>query len=484
VEVIVSGIEARPTSGKLENTGKDLRERHFLTGQPVGSGRRALDTVHLGYYIVSDSVSIEATSDDNLVKITAHGAKKGDLCRIISSTNNIQEFEIAIDEIVDANSFRLGAVLSASLEAGDTVTILRAISPKFSDTGAQYVLGDPAPIAFRKDGALQEVVLDTATPSNNEPLPVKLMGINGTINLTANDLDISSDHAEDSIAIGDGTTIAAVKPITQELKVNDADTNAKLVDTNDYLNTIAGNTTDASSFLSGIQNIVSLEATQLLIHDLINDLKTLQTTQNTHTDGIEGKLDSLIAKDYATQTTLAALKTVIDLHAKLSDTQPVSAASLPLPTGAATSAKQDTVITSLGNIDTDLGAPADTAVTSPAASGSVIALLKGLLTLIASTNTKLDTLDTNSSPDLNSTANMTSTGSTTVTPPASARGMIIQNSTESATAIRIAGSAQTPSASVGFFLGPGQSTSYMPAGPFKYFAVDGVAPDACVLWFV
>lgn len=89
---------------------------------------------------------------------------------------------------------------------------------------------------------------------------------------------------------------------------------------------------------------------------------------------------------------------------------PVSAAALPLPTGASTatlqtsgntslssidsklsgtiavsvsggstSAKQDTGNTSLANIDIDLGAAADSYVTDPTASGSIIALLKGLL---------------------------------------------------------------------------------------------------------
>lgn len=38
-------------------------------------------------------------------------------------------------------------------------------------------------------------------------------------------------------------------------------------------------------------------------------------------------------------------------------TQPVSAASLPLPSGASTSAKQDTIITDLGAINTTLGSP-------------------------------------------------------------------------------------------------------------------------------
>ena len=62
-------------------------------------------------------------------------------------------------------------------------------------------------------------------------------------------------------------------------------------------------------------------------------------------------LASLNGKDFATQTTLSALLTELKLKSDLTETQPVSAASLPLPTGAATSAKQDTMITALQLID-------------------------------------------------------------------------------------------------------------------------------------
>lgn len=55
------------------------------------------------------------------------------------------------------------------------------------------------------------------------------------------------------------------------------------------------------------------------------------------------------AEDFATQTTLAALLTELQLKADLTETQPVSAVSLPLPTGAATEA-------TLLQIDADTGA--------------------------------------------------------------------------------------------------------------------------------
>lgn len=51
--------------------------------------------------------------------------------------------------------------------------------------------------------------------------------------------------------------------------------------------------------------------------------------------------------DVATQTTLAALLTELQLKADLTETQPVSAASLPLPTGAATETTLDALLTEL-----------------------------------------------------------------------------------------------------------------------------------------
>lgn len=57
-------------------------------------------------------------------------------------------------------------------------------------------------------------------------------------------------------------------------------------------------------------------------------------------------------------------------------TSPISAASLPLPTGAATAANQSTGNTSLSNIDGDMGAAADSACGSDNGSCSLIALVK------------------------------------------------------------------------------------------------------------
>lgn len=135
-----------------------------------------------------------------------------------------------------------------------------------------------------------------------------------------------------------------------------------------------------------------------------------------------------------------------------SQTVPVSVASLPLPTGAATDAKLDTIITTL-----------------------------------TSTNTKLDSIETNTSPELNShsTQTVTSASAVTFTAPAGAKRMVIQNSLAAGGAIRFVASANTPTASSGFYLGVGQSTSEIAAGSFKAIATtaseDG---DVTVIWFV
>jgi len=69
-------------------------------------------------------------------------------------------------------------------------------------------------------------------------------------------------------------------------------------------------------------------------------------------------------------------------------TQPVSLSSVPLATDAATATNQATANTSLSNIDADLGSPADAKATDSSSSWSIIAILKGLWDLV---NTKTAT---------------------------------------------------------------------------------------------
>lgn len=88
----------------------------------------------------------------------------------------------------------------------------------------------------------------------------------------------------------------------------------------------------------------------------------------------------------ATQPVSGTVTANTGLTQPLTDTQlraaavPVSAATLPLPSGAATSALQTTGNTSLASIDADLGLTTDAAATSDTGTFSLIALVKRALT--------------------------------------------------------------------------------------------------------
>lgn len=474
----MSGITVRSSSGKLQKTTKDLREQSFVTGQPVGSNRRALDVTPIGYAFHMEDAILEAGTDDNLIKLTGHGCKEGFFLQIITATNQIKESEIVIDEIVDPDSFRLGAVLSAALQAGDTVSILKPVMPKYTEAGEALVEAVNYNYNYLRNGVKTQVAIDTVTPANNRPLPVQLMGINGTLSLTADNLDISSDHTEDSVAVGDGVNLIQIKAGTRELKTSDADVLAKLIE------------------------ILAAQATASKQDSLLNAVGLL--AKLTDTQPISAASLPL-PSGAATQATLASLLTAVGLLAKLTDTQPVSAASLPLPSGASTAANQATGNTSLATIagkdfstaakqdllkavmdliNTATGAPADAAVTAPGSSASVIAALKGLLTLIASTNTKLDSLETALTPELASHQTQVVNTVKTYSMPTGARRMIIQNAMDSDSPIRFVAAGSTPTAIDGFYLGVGQSTSEMAAGSFKAISVDGGNANVTVLWSV
>lgn len=107
------------------------------------------------------------------------------------------------------------------------------------------------------------------------------------------------------------------------------------------------------------RNLLVDDTGALQVDVLTTAINALAATEATlATRASEAKLElvrlllaSLDGKDFATQATLAALLTELEGKADLSETQPISAAALPLPAGASTSAKQDTMITALQLID-------------------------------------------------------------------------------------------------------------------------------------
>jgi hypothetical protein len=580
----MSGITTRTAYGKLQKPNsqdKDLRNESFITGQPVGSNRRALDVFPMGVYEVSASDIVEAGSNDYLVKATAHGAKIGDIFRILTSTNTINEFEVFVDKIVDANFFELSSVLSASLSPGDTFSILRPVANKLSVDGTTLASITNTPIQFSLDGTATNVTEDTVTPANNKPLPVKLVDFSGDISITASQIDVNLEDTEDSVALGDGSgnligtvtlpsSSIALSVQDDEALVSLSSIDSKIIpnanlDSGNSTGTPLGanavytgdafNITDYAAINVNVVSDVASATDGLKVQFSGNGTTWVHSHQTTYNGGTgvgyifncewqfariqytngpvaQGSfLLQTIFKTNAVKQSLYTLdqtatgqmfaelgKSVIigkttgggggyvpvkvnpsgaltaDVTGSVSvsnfpatqpvsgsvsvsnfpatqavsgtfwqatqpvsgtffqATQPVSAASLPLPSGAATDAKLDSIITAIG-----------------------------------STNTKLDAIELDLSPEFSnfSTQSVFDTPVVTFTAPTAAKRMIIQNSLEASGPIRFVPSANTPSSTSGFYLGVGQSTSEMPAGSFKAIAVNsGEAGDVTVIWFV
>jgi hypothetical protein len=488
----VAGLTVKSANGKAESLSdtskKDFKQAQPITGQPVGSNRRALDTISIGVYQVANNQVVEAGSNDNLVKKTAHSAKVGDIFRIQTSANNIGEFEVHIEEIVDANNFRLSCILSANLAAGDLYTLLRPVSQRFTSDGASLSSVTSGPIAFQLNGVQTTVTEDTVVPGNNIPMPVKITSATGPINITAGDLNVQlSDIGvnADVTRVGDGTGRYLNLTTNSEAKTRDNDANTTLT-------AISGKLPAAlvAGKLSVDTGLTPLTDTQLRATPVpVSGTVTANTGLSQPLTDTQLRATAVPVSGPLTDTQLRATAVPVSGSVSVSNfpaTQAISAAALPLPTGAATSALQTTGNTSLGNIDTNIGAVANAAVTNPASSGSVIALLKGLLSLITSTNTKLDLLETDLSPNLYSSQTQTiGTGSpSTFTAPAGALKMqICNNAVDTANPIRWTPSAETPSASNGQLLIPTAPPLMVPAGSIKAIALNGSA-DVTVTWYV
>jgi hypothetical protein len=189
------------------------------------------------------------------------------------------------------------------------------------------------------------------------------------------------------------------------------------------------------------------------------------------------------AKQDTGNTSLASIDGKVLTDAQLrASAVPVSLAAAPLPTGAATEAKQDTGNTSLNNIDLDLGGLTDTAVTNPASSASVIAALKGLLTLIAAQTLEINKSVANGATQSNSTV---STTAANVAIPANTVGFIIQGFTGNAGLYWSLGGTAANDGSSGHKLEDSRDSGYIPYGGTGNLSVIGEAASTRyqITWF-
>lgn len=179
------------------------------------------------------------------------------------------------------------------------------------------------------------------------------MGANITL---GGELEVAIDHTTDSIRLGDGTSLITATTIGPKTGLD--------------VNIIAGG---GGSVSVTLDSFTKVPADNVLIvgsedgtqtgtkHALVVDsslrLRVYDATSNTLLTSID---NSLISLDSKLPATLGQLTSANSLSVVLASDQPALdvnvSGALPLPTGAATEAKQDTIITALNSIDAGIPA--------------------------------------------------------------------------------------------------------------------------------
>lgn len=216
-----------------------------------------------------------------------------------------------------------------------------------------------------------------------------------------------------------------------------------------------------------------------------------QSTIIGHVDGIEVLLttidadtSTLAAVDFATQTTLALIKAKTDnLDVLLSDlttpadTQPVSAASLPLPTGAATSANQTTIIGHVDGIEGLLTTiDADTSTLAGAVSGGEMAVKATNLDIrdLAAATDSVTVVEPNASSSSISRVSASATNVTISASNAFRKGLVLYNDSSSSCFVKYGATATSTSFSVKM----SAESHHFIDGPIYTGIVDGIWESA------
>ena len=352
-------VKGYPIQGRKSDLDSNEDATLFATVIPRGINRSALDVVNGGVYTIALDAA-EADSTDNIIKATAHSAKKGDLIRFLVS--GVDELEMTVKSVT-TNTIILFGNTSIAVAEGDTFYILRPITERFSDTGATLAELSGA-MQFNYNGVDTDITEDTTTPANNRPMPVKLVDAGGNILIeVANQhlhVQLTHDTANpDSVQIGNGTNLAGVNA-SLELTVKDGDVDTLITASNvllgtidvdtDAINTatallattvaagnlkvtiadpgtlatevtlgllnakfsslgIKANAASAPVVLSSEQNtLITRIATAVeLIDNAVDGTDLNVKVTDAGTIATQATLATLTAKDFATQTTLAAI---------------------------------------------------------------------------------------------------------------------------------------------------------------------------------
>jgi len=192
-----------------------------------------------------------------------------------------------------------------------------------------------------------------------------------TFDLTPLNVKDATGATKPMIAYNDGTNSAFARPVLDSSGaiINPA-TSGNQTTANSALATIATNTAGlatASAQTTGNTSAANTATSTANIDTAIGAKADTAASSDTGTFSLIALFKRLLSRTPALGIALAAASTPVVL---------ASDGTLPLPTGAATAAAQGTGNTSIANVDTNLGAKADTAASSDTGTFSLIALLK------------------------------------------------------------------------------------------------------------
>jgi hypothetical protein len=294
-------------------------EQQYQTLQRLPAGKSASDMVPKALYSIQALDFVADSGTTNSITLAGHTAVATDVIRMTSGALDGTEVavkEIKGDEIILTHKF------ASAIAGGDTFMIMKYITLTITKDGELST--SSGPIQFVKDGAVIQVQEDSVDPANNVALPVKLTGVNGDVIINAGDLQVQLSHTganPDSTQIGDGTNLLGITA-SNEAKVKDTDVLAEAL---------------------LLKTAVAKEAKQDAANLILTAIAAKDFSTEVTLASLEAKA-STEAKQDVEITALGSLLTELALKADLTETQPVSVASLPLPTGSATEATLASVL--------------------------------------------------------------------------------------------------------------------------------------------
>ena len=495
------------------NNQKKKGTAQFETVHGLGSDRYGKAVTNKGLYEKTAAAAIVSVTpiygpDGQIqyynIEFTAHGASAGDVIRMATGTLIGFEFEIA--SVINANNFYVLPISPSSPIAAETASIMAWVTQKLTSDGDINVSITTPPTQFNYDGVAQTVEQDTAVPANNRGMPslqfiyidgvqypvgkdtgtpantvsvpVEITGASGPINITAGDInvqltDLGADF--DRTRIGDGTNQLSINA-DGSINITSAQLPATLGEKAEAASTSITLSTENLSLLNDIEtntNTILTKFPASIGQKLTNDSISVTLSSDHGNVPVTGPL---------TDAQLRAVAVPVS-GTFWQATQPVSAASLPLPTGAATEAKQDAEAILIGDV-VEAAPASDTA--SSGLNGRLQRIAQRITSLIALIPTSLGqkTMANSFAVTLasdQSALSITQTAQTasyqeditvgtveTFTAPAGAKSCVIQALSSNTVNLRVKIGGGVATTTSGYVFEPGRSEVFPFAGDISY----------------